>query len=175
MSEPIQSISNGNYILHNIDAKKLYVQEPLFTANSGDAVYVGWRPDETVLYSGTAGTSLTLSENPKHFERIKVITKVGGNETNPTANFGAGSVSEFYTDYNFGAACITGMFAGNPTSGANVVYNYVTTWTGTDTTNWTRTTYGFRSITATGAYLTNGSWYNPMVVIGINRISGGNS
>lgn len=50
MSEPIQSISQGNYILHNIDAKKLYVQEPLFTANSGDAVYVGWRPDETVLY-----------------------------------------------------------------------------------------------------------------------------
>ena len=45
MSEPIQSISQGNYILHNIDAKKLYVQEPLFTANSGDALYVGWRPD----------------------------------------------------------------------------------------------------------------------------------
>lgn len=35
MSE-IQSISQSNYILHNIDAKKLYVQEPLFTANSGD-------------------------------------------------------------------------------------------------------------------------------------------
>ena len=50
MSEPIQSIAQNNYILHNIDAKKLYVQEPLFTANSGDAVYVGWRPDETVLY-----------------------------------------------------------------------------------------------------------------------------
>ena len=54
MSEPIQSIAQNNYILHNIDAKKLYVQEPLFTANSGDAVYVGWRPDETVLWSGSS-------------------------------------------------------------------------------------------------------------------------
>lgn len=75
MSEPIQSISQGNYILHNIDAKKLYVQEPLFTANSGDAVYVGWRPDETVLWSGNAtiGTELTLSEPFSAFDRIRIM------------------------------------------------------------------------------------------------------
>lgn len=73
MSE-IQSISQSNYILHNIDAKKLYVQEPLFTANSGDAVYVGWRPDETVLWEGTctSGQSATLSENIGNFEQINV-------------------------------------------------------------------------------------------------------
>ena len=75
MSENIQAISQGNYILHNIDAKKLYVQEPLFTANSGDAVYVGWRPDETVLWSGngtqTTG-SLNLSESTTGFERIGI-------------------------------------------------------------------------------------------------------
>jgi hypothetical protein len=75
MSE-INAIATNNYILHNIDAKKLYVQEPLFTANSGDAVYVGWRPDETVLWSGTsAGTILsaetTLAESMKNFERIR--------------------------------------------------------------------------------------------------------
>ena len=66
MSE-INAIATNNFILHNIDAKKLYVQEPLFTANSGDAVYVGWRPDETVLFenwdnpirSTTATGSLT--------------------------------------------------------------------------------------------------------------------
>ena len=83
MSEPIQSISQGNYILHNIDAKKLYVQEPLFTANSGDAVYVGWRPDETVLWEGTDpldqsclvnGTreTATLSEPLSSFDRIRI-------------------------------------------------------------------------------------------------------
>lgn len=54
MSE-INAIATNNYILHNIDAKKLYVQEPLFTANSGDAVYVGWRPDETVLFEDNTG------------------------------------------------------------------------------------------------------------------------
>ena len=71
MSENIQAISQGNYILHNIDAKKLYVQEPLFTANSGDAVYVGWRPDETVLWSGINSTG-NLSESIENFNEIKV-------------------------------------------------------------------------------------------------------
>jgi len=79
MSE-IQSIATNNYILHNIDAKKLYVQEPLFTANSGDAVYVGWRPDETVLWSGntshiTAGQTWTasLNEPVSNFEKIGIL------------------------------------------------------------------------------------------------------
>jgi hypothetical protein len=74
MSEPIQAIATNNFILHNIDAKKLYVQEPLFTANSGDAVYVGWRPDETVLWEGTckANSSVNLSESYKNFEKIKI-------------------------------------------------------------------------------------------------------
>lgn len=75
MSEPIQSIAQNNYILHNIDAKKLYVQEPLFTANSGDAVYVGWRPDETVLWSGAAqwkeNPTFNLSEPASNFEYIE--------------------------------------------------------------------------------------------------------
>ena len=79
MSEQIQAISQGNYILHNIDAKKLYVQEPLFTANSGDAVYVGWRPDETVLWSGSIyddGTSANLSESYKNFDRLGITYNI---------------------------------------------------------------------------------------------------
>ena len=71
MSE-IQSISQSNYILHNIDAKKLYVQEPLFTANSGDAVYVGWRPDETVLWSGSNNSTFTLNSPASAYEYIDV-------------------------------------------------------------------------------------------------------
>ena len=85
MSEPIQSIAQNNYILHNIDAKKLYVQEPLFTANSGDAVYVGWRPDETVLWSASvpkeSGT-ITLSENFNNFEKIGVSFNDDGPDFN---------------------------------------------------------------------------------------------
>lgn len=76
MSNEIQSISQSNYILHNIDAKKLYVQEPLFTANSGDAVYVGWRPDETVLYSGsyTHGTfpAITASGSIWDYDKVEI-------------------------------------------------------------------------------------------------------
>lgn len=78
MSNEIQSISQSNYVLHNIDAKKLYVQEPLFTANSGDAVYVGWRPDETVLWSGNGPTVSTktqdfvLNESYKNFEKLQI-------------------------------------------------------------------------------------------------------
>ena len=76
MSEPIQSIAQNNYILHNIDAKKLYVQEPLFTANSGDAVYVGWRPDETVLWSGSTATgTLTLSGDISAYKHIEITVK----------------------------------------------------------------------------------------------------
>lgn len=88
MSEPIQSISQGNYILHNIDAKKLYVQEPLFTANSGDAVYVGWRPDETVLWEGNGtgagyNTEITLTTPTSAFESVKFYWagENGGNVT----------------------------------------------------------------------------------------------
>lgn len=74
MSDEIQAIATNNYVLHNIDAKKLYVQEPLFTANSGDAVYVGWRPDETVLYSGEiiGSAECTLSETLNNFERFRI-------------------------------------------------------------------------------------------------------
>lgn len=90
MSEPIQSIAQNNYILHNIDAKKLYVQEPLFTANSGDAVYVGWRPDETVLYSGAQTFSATLSESVKNFD--KVLIEYGPN------NYFNAPVATFFTD-----------------------------------------------------------------------------
>lgn len=76
MSDEIQSISQGNYILHNIDAKKLYVQEPLFTANSGDAVYVGWRPDETVLWENNGSVSalsaiMNLNDDITNYEKLE--------------------------------------------------------------------------------------------------------
>lgn len=83
MSDEIQAIATNNYVLHNIDAKKLYVQEPLFTANSGDAVYVGWRPDETVLWSGDNLTAnMPLSESMRNFEEIKFYYGYNDNNSN---------------------------------------------------------------------------------------------
>ena len=145
MSEPIQAISQGNYILHNIDAKKLYVQEPLFTANSGDAVYVGWRPDETVLWENDNSFSsknsiATFSEPTSAFERLMFVC---GTDT-PSKNCsvveyhpGTASInwSEFYsngfrywqTTFNIND---TGMTAGPA---------FVCQWTYSTATNaWTK-------------------------------------
>ena len=107
MSEPIQAISQGNYILHNIDAKKLYVQEPLFTANSGDAVYVGWRPDETVLWEGAStGTSAgSFNENIFNFERFGVywIMNNDGTYQSPTyQEFWTRPDTNYYLHIGFG-------------------------------------------------------------------------
>ena len=115
MSEPMQSIAQNNYILHNIDAKKLYVQEPLFTANSGDAVYVGWRPDETVLFETTATSgvaSATLSEPLTNFERVKI--KFGaGNDANMNVR----------TCYNeFDTNCWQYNLVGQRTDDAGIVF-----------------------------------------------------
>ena len=67
MSEPIQSISQGNYILQGNVATSAGIvgdgtsQNPL-------------RVDETVLYSGTSNTaSMTFSESPYNFEKLRFI------------------------------------------------------------------------------------------------------
>ena len=114
----IQTISQGNYILHNIDAKKLYVQEPLFTANSGDAVYVGWRPDETVLYSGhisegAAPTAYSLSEPISAFDSYKVYWLWNqGTDC-------AGTVNEFFWDEDRPTKNNFTLFSVNRFEGAN--------------------------------------------------------
>lgn len=122
MSE-INAIATNNYILHNIDAKKLYVQEPLFTANSGDAVYVGWRPDETVLFENQTNTTanMILSEplsNFDYFEMyghwnynntqcIRAYNKIwtnsarGYNNVFSLAGYGVGNLQTGNTDYFF--------------------------------------------------------------------------
>jgi hypothetical protein len=105
MSE-INAIATNNYILHNIDAKKLYVQEPLFTANSGDAVYVGWRPDETVLfetnYNGRT-TAFTLSEPLTAFEKVRFeitgYTNVYAENTHQTPSANNEEITTCFTYY----------------------------------------------------------------------------
>ena len=122
MSEPIQSIAQNNYILHNIDAKKLYVQEPLFTANSGDAVYVGWRPDETVLWSGSSALSamngsangVNLSESPFNFERVAVYGR-------PLAAHNVLKIVEFEPDSNTEGFDWLTWFKGGGTGGAGAI------------------------------------------------------
>lgn len=163
MSEQIQAISQGNYILHNIDAKKLYVQEPLFTANSGDAVYVGWRPDETVLWSGTdfsvgngshLSATVQLSEPISAFNEIKIISS--GNLDSET----------IVLDTSFRGG--NGAFTWVVPEGANSV------WVGfrgvfTDQTH--LKVYGGYSTSLASVFTANGWWNykNIYKVVGVNR------
>lgn len=78
MSE-IQTISQGNYLLSNLNAQKLYAQSPLTTGVSGTSAYIGIEPsaryNETVLFENgttTSATALTLSEDYTNFERLRI-------------------------------------------------------------------------------------------------------
>lgn len=73
MSEPIQSISQGNYILQGTVATSAGIVGDGSTQNP-------LRADETVLWSGAATTATqTLSENITAFEEIKVYGKSHNN------------------------------------------------------------------------------------------------
>ena len=157
MSEPIQSIAQNNYILHNIDAKKLYVQEPLFTANSGDAVYVGWRPDETVLADNisNAATAFTLSEKPSNFERLRIYSTKG-----PICET---SASDTYLTW--AASWID--------SSTNNMLNRVYQARSNNGTSWSGgRVYGYHmndNNTITGDYGSSGWYLETYKIVGINR------
>lgn len=79
----IQTISQGNYILSNMAAQKLYAQSPLTTGVSGTSAYIGIEPsalnNETVLWSGTATTSFNLIEAPSAFNQLRIKFDEMGN------------------------------------------------------------------------------------------------
>jgi hypothetical protein len=145
----IQTISQGNYILHNIDAKKLYVQEPLFTANSGDAVYVGWRPDETVLWENDGSVSalsaiMNLNDDVTNYDKLqfycgididaKNICTIQANTDRATISWreyfqGNGTWRTFSNFFQIGTNSITAGPAicniSNGTNNANWQYSYL--------------------------------------------------
>ncbi len=170
MSE-IQSIATNNYILHNIDAKKLYVQEPIFTANSGDAVYVGWRPDETVLWSGTAnvGTVMELSEPLLNFQTVRLENAYGQEYYHNLGSNGSWW-NPMTPTYHYG-----GTSSGTP---CEIIMDRIT-FVSTAADKLTYNSNMDVKITTTGGVsVTNNVNNNTQRitrVVGINRISGGNA
>ena len=163
MSE-INAIATNNYILHNIDAKKLYVQEPLFTANSGDAVYVGWRPDETVLWSGNATSAIQTSESMKNFDKCQLYIAHG--------TYGPPQV---YT-IDFADMGTSGYFAITRPRGSSTLNLACIRFTADDThlaaVNAKCLSFDSWSTTATGVWSTTGEAedLNSIIkVVGINR------
>ena len=75
MSEPIQSISQGNYVLQGTVATSAGIVGDGTTQNP-------LRTDETVLWSGDFTTkSCTLSESPLNFESVKFYLADDGEHT----------------------------------------------------------------------------------------------
>ena len=163
MSE-INAIATNNFILHNIDAKKLYVQEPLFTANSGDAVYVGWRPDETVLWSGsthTSGADITLSEPYTAFDTLKIYANGYNNGYQPQCN-------EYKVDTQ-NAQIFYVLCENRPGSTPGIRFNYFELSGHTDYSK-LRISHAWQfSITANAVINTSGTNANINYIVGVNR------
>lgn len=105
MSEPIQSISNGNYILQGTVATSAGIVGDGSTQNP-------LRADETVLFtSDTAVSSADLSESPFNFESIKII--IGENA------IGYGLAEMTFKLLSTTADLVTGFFTGK--ANANLI------------------------------------------------------
>lgn len=156
----IQTISQGNYILSNMAAQKLYAQSPLTTGVSGTSAYIGIEPsalnNETVLWSGEISLSsdkITLSEPFTNFERQGVYWK----------SYERRFYSEFSNsgiDNPFTLGSVYVLENGS-------VEKSCTTWKGDSTTELSYKNTSHGSITAGGTSFTNN--VVPFKIVGINR------
>lgn len=178
MSEPIQTISQGNYLLSNLTSQKLYAQSPLTTGVSGTSAYIGIEPNsqynETVLFSGSDAWGygdIILSESLKNFKRIKVLATraySGDNNTDkysgPWCEFECDGISN--TTAAWGAvtpAIYEGPYWKYSTFTANSTFNHLTWYQG-----------GYIKITNPTDYAEGSNWIDGKsvgikAVIGINR------
>ena len=141
MSEPIQSISQSNYIL----ATQQEVSHDNTLSGNGTVdsplgVVPGY--NETVLWSGSAGVgdTITLSESPMNFERIKVLYSTHSTtvDTANTKDIGIG-YTEFIPDETTTIVLET-LFIYDPTTytDANTINHGVAVYYNTQTTTWNR-------------------------------------
>lgn len=161
MSEPIQSISQGNYILQGTVATSAGIVGDGSTQNP-------LRADETVLWTGNVaiGTEMTLSEPFQNFKDIRIMNGHNGYWTAPAWTLTGNQDGIFEYGY-----------AGNITSTAsnNFSYeHYATLYSGHDNKLKATSSIGF-TIT-TGGTLTrsvNANNYSTRTfkIVGINRIN----
>lgn len=156
MSEPIQSISQGNYILQGTVATSAGIVGDGSTQNP-------LRADETVLYEGTNNTNpIILSEKITNFEKIEITWE--HNYNNTIINH---PIFTYFIPSNE-------LFAyGGRSAGSGFVW-FIAAWTvGSDNKTLTRTQSKYITITTSvGAPADNSNLF-PIKVVGINRI--GNS
>ena len=164
MSENIQSIANGSFVLGNTSATT-YQAGPGISITQPSEGTVRISNDETVLWNGASTefitpsiTGKTLSEAPSNFEKLEIWAVWNPWEGNtPVATYYPGNVTAgSYMVFDQAQFMRAGY--GKWTISNNVIKMI----SAAQTTNWP----SFQS----------GSTYGGIVkVIGINRISGGNA
>lgn len=186
MSDSIQSISQGNYILQGTVATSAGIVGDGSTQNP-------LRADETVLYSGTYTNdtfpSITANETIWNFERIRVTL---GFDTVNTGYKGV-EVKEFYTqDLSSTNLIVFTPVTWNGTK-MNVTYPHIISYSGTQDglvfnpyyAGYHSQTYsgttpgGNKQVTLAGGRFNTTSYgtyeFGITRIVGINRISGSNA
>ena len=160
MSENIQSIANGSFVLGNTSATT-YQAGPGISITQPSEGTVRISNDETVLYSGD-GTNLTLSEDAYNFERLRFKVDPGQGmkfiETTPARDL------TFSTSNGFGNAYIKFFRLSYDAS------------TNKFTVSRTKSIGTYFDSTATSwAASIDGDLTSIKEIVGINRISGSNT
>jgi hypothetical protein len=173
MSETIQSISQGTYTIGQTSATN-FVAGPGIKIDEPSAGTVRIGNDETVLWETDQWTekyptSLTLSEDPQHFQEIQILygcygASDGGNDV-------LNSISFIPNANRNGVIVLNGVMRG----AAGLYYNVIDEWSGINTTAWGWVNGKLNDFGTTSVHADNNKWCSPYKVIGKNRISGGNA
>lgn len=171
MSEPIQSISQGNYILQGTVATSAGIVGDGSTQNP-------LRADETVLWEGfktdipnTGLTTYTLSELATNFETVRIEYVLQDNSTTSgnLGNKGAGTLFyEIGSSFSRYITYIHCVMNGNNSTDQFTLYDIDTNIYDMDKLNW-----GVKSVLR--SQTTNGVWFHITKIVGINRISANNA
>ena len=166
MSEPIQSISQGNYILQGTVATSAGIVGDGSTQNP-------LRADETVLFETTAQnvSAVSLSEPLSSFERFRLYPYQGGAGYYNYGEFDYYDVRHIYTGNNIRLLYSRVIGGNNPFQ-----FLYADYTLSNDTKSITATSgvrRWFPASTGAGGSDSNNTYI--MKVIGINRISGSNA
>jgi len=164
MSENIQSIANGSFVLGSTSATT-YQAGPGISITQPSEGTVRISNDETVLYSGAATNNGSLNESVENFDTIKV---------NYITDDGMQGVTEFMPSYTKSISLDSMYVAQN-----SAVWFKATNYTFSSNTSFN--SYPHQLYNSNKTITAN--WYNKIdnnafsitKVIGINRISGGNA
>lgn len=139
--------------------------------------------DETVLYdnqSGSATSSISLTESPMNFEKVKVYFGTPIGTVSANSNIGVSYTEVLTRTFSYSAAAghgyltLNGFFYGTNSNQSNPYFT-VGQFTGCNTTTWTQGASGIINKVGTTTSSTNPTWIAIHKIVGIHRIAGGNN